>query len=239
MGLFDRLTCQDPRFVCSEGHHLGAEEFQTKDLGCTMGHATIDVADLFVFEPAMWGEPEVGTMIAIYADCTQCPAFVQAGTGNLCAAWVEFAVELAEIGRKGDHYTARVNHVRRTSEPTAEWLRTEPAKPWMKGCLGPMSWDQAQSAHMDHYVRSRVVVADPAELIATIARECLAAMTPDEITHMRHEQRISFAGGNVALSWRPSDGELGSTLKTALDLVRRQAGECPCGKCAAARSEAK
>ena len=44
MGLFDTVTVRDPRFVCSEGHDLSDEEFQTKDLGCTMGSATIGFA---------------------------------------------------------------------------------------------------------------------------------------------------------------------------------------------------
>lgn len=57
------------------------------------------------------------------------------------------------------------------------------------------------------------------------AKTAFDALTPDEQLHHRHEQRISFAVGNVGLS-RPglsrSDLEAGA---------RRAAGPCPCAAC--------
>ena len=276
MGLFDRLTCADQRFVCSEGHHLGHAEFQTKDLGCTMGHATIDEAGAFVYQPGGWGDPDpvLGMApwptIAIYCDCRQCPAFVQPGTGNLIDMWVQFDVKLADLAVKDnpDVYTGRVVSVLRTSEPTALWLSTEPLKPYMKGCAGPMPWAEAHEAHIEHF-RKRiattpgVVVDAPAgplyvprirwdgaavalERALEQARAAVHAMSPDEQVHMRHLQRISFAAGNVALSWpdRTPEEEAAAqaggvenwtALQIALELVRKQAGDCPCAKCKAER----
>lgn len=63
------------------------------------------------------------------------------------------------------------------------------------------------------------------------AKERLEAMTPDQRTHHRHEQRISFAAGNVAMSW-PVDTINGEpALEVTTRLVRQQAGSCPCGDC--------
>lgn len=59
------------------------------------------------------------------------------------------------------------------------------------------------------------------------ARLAVEAMTPDELVHHRHEQRISFAYGNVALSQTDPDE---SVLRES---VRRAAGPCPCGQCKA------
>lgn len=42
MGLFDYVTVRGPSFVCSEGHDLSGEEFQTKDFGCEMGQVFIE-----------------------------------------------------------------------------------------------------------------------------------------------------------------------------------------------------
>lgn len=259
MGLYDDLTCEDPRFVCSEGHSLASAEFQTKDLGCTMGHATIDASGEFFYRPGEWGDPEVGTMIEIYTDCRQCPAFVQADTGNLIDVWVQFDIELADLAEKSnpDVYTGRVVSVARVSEPTAEWLATTPLKPYMQGCAGPMPWAEAQAAHMDHF-RARLtttpaVIVDtpngPLHVILEKARAAVAAMSPDERTHMQHAQRISFAAGNVALSWpertpeqeaaaQAAGSEPRTALQIALELVGKAIGDCPCAKCVAER-EAK
>lgn len=171
MGLYDCLTCNDPRFVCSEGHHLGAEEFQTKDLGCTMGHGEIDATGTFSFLPGGWGDAEVGTTINIYTSCRQCPAFVQAGTGNLIEMWVEFAVDLVapaalnsaahegRIAPGSDPLNARtrfgalVVDVRRTSQPTAEQIATMPNEPYMEDAAGPMPWPEALARHQDSFAR--------------------------------------------------------------------------------------
>lgn len=63
------------------------------------------------------------------------------------------------------------------------------------------------------------------------AKERLDAMTPDQRAHHRHEQRISFAAGNIALSWPDTiNGE--PALEVATRLVREKAGPCPCADCA-------
>lgn len=140
MGLFDRVTVERPEFVCSEGHPLHGELFQTKGLGCTMGHWTL--GETLSGEDGGYGEkprrPFLGT-ISVYASCRQCPAFVQARTGNFCDCPVEFDVEIVDdVVRK----------VTRTSQSTAEWLREEPTRPWMAGCRGPMPWTDAHALHM-------------------------------------------------------------------------------------------
>lgn len=75
---------------------------------------------------------------------------------------------------------------------------------------------------------------DLADLLAR-AKAAFDALTPDEQAHHRHEQRINFAAGNVALSWKePPEGSLaGETLfQTAERLARLAAGPCPCARCA-------
>ncbi len=140
MGLFDEVLCDDPRICCSEGHDLRLELLQTKDLGESMGRWTI-------YEGKLDGEgggygsverPFLGR-IRIYTSCRQCPAFVQAGTSNLCDCPVAFSVEFID-----DH----VRDIRRVSPSTAEWLKSEPAETWMVGCLGPMPWAEAQELHV-------------------------------------------------------------------------------------------
>lgn len=77
---------------------------------------------------------------------------------------------------------------------------------------------------------------DYAALDALLARAKAAfdALSPDAQAHQRHLQRISFAAGNVALSWRepPPDTLPGETLlDTATRLTTAAAGPCPCGPC--------
>ncbi len=139
MGCFDYVEVDREEFKCSEGHVLEGAEFQTKDLGCTMGHWII--GETLTGEDGGWGEdtprPFTGT-VDIYASCEECPAFIQAKTFNLCDHWVEFRVEIVEdIVRK----------VTRTSPPTSEWIETEPKEKWMAGCLGPMPHAEAEEIH--------------------------------------------------------------------------------------------
>lgn len=62
------------------------------------------------------------------------------------------------------------------------------------------------------------------------ARAAVEAMTPDQLAHMRHEQRISFAAGNLKISRPDRD-------PAEIDRgVRAAAGLCPCGPCVAQRS---
>ena len=56
MGLFDYVYVDDPAFVCSEGHDLNGREFQTKDLGCTMGHAKVSGGGI-VLTDGGYGDP--------------------------------------------------------------------------------------------------------------------------------------------------------------------------------------
>lgn len=145
MGLFDRLTCIGPEFRCSEGHDLADEEFQTKDLGCTMGYGTIDGGRL-TFEDGGWGDPlasPISATIDVYCSCAKCPAFVQAGTGNLVAHWVAFDVAIV------DDVVASVT---RTSPSCPEWLASEPALEYM--AEGPMGHAEAERLHV-HYREMR------------------------------------------------------------------------------------
>jgi hypothetical protein len=66
---------------------------------------------------------------------------------------------------------------------------------------------------------------DNLEILMSQVREAVSRMTPDEITHMRHAQIISFAYGNVALSYANPDTDL--ILKACVEA----AGPCPCGGC--------
>lgn len=66
------------------------------------------------------------------------------------------------------------------------------------------------------------------------ASDALARMTPDQRAHHRHEQRVSFAAGNVAMSWPDTiNGE--PAIDVARRLVLQKAGPCPCGDCAHVR----
>jgi len=97
MGMFDRVKCADPRFVCSESHDLSDEEFQTKDFECALGVAVIEDARITFHDGAlgvpMATSPFTGC-VTIYCDCTQCPALVQQRTGNVIAVWCDFEVEI-------------------------------------------------------------------------------------------------------------------------------------------------
>jgi hypothetical protein len=140
MGCFDTLNCSGPEFVCSENHDLSIEEFQTKDLGETMGDFNIS-GNVLTGMDGEWGDfvmfPFTGEL-NIYCTCTQCPAFVQAKTHNLVGCGVEFKVEL--VGNQ-------VVKVTRTSTPTEDWVLEEPKLPWMENCLGPMPWEEAEEIH--------------------------------------------------------------------------------------------
>ena len=141
MGLFDYVHVTDDRFVCSEGHPLSGEEFQTKDLGCTMGDSHIDRGRLHLNSGNYGEDPSIpfnGT-IDVYCTCTKCPAFVQYGTGNLCPSGASFDVEI--VG-------GVVVSVSRTSPSTEEFLASEPLRPYMKDCEGPMPYETAMRRHI-------------------------------------------------------------------------------------------
>lgn len=135
MGLFDYVTVDHPSFVCSEGHDLRGAEFQTKDLGETMGHAY--VGSWIDFIHGGWGPDQVGSItgeIEVYCSCHQCPVYIQARTGNLMDIWCEFTVEIVED---------IVRSVKRTSESTADWLASIPNLKYMEGAEGPMAFAEA------------------------------------------------------------------------------------------------
>lgn len=132
MGLFDRILVRDPRMVCSEGHSMSDDEFQTYDLGRTNGDAEV-VDGRLSFQDGGNGRPVAMPFtgrLTVYTDCEQCPAFVQTGTLNLHMAWVEFEIDLQD---------GVVTDIRRISQSTAEWLAEVPSLPYMKGAMGPMS----------------------------------------------------------------------------------------------------
>lgn len=74
------------------------------------------------------------------------------------------------------------------------------------------------------------------------AHDAFARLTPDQQVHHRHQQRTSFAYGNLAISRvRPTGREYAVDPAIhrldedrLMTLVKEAAGPCPCGTCAAA-----
>jgi hypothetical protein len=141
MGLFDYVHFDRPEAICSEGHDLRDEEFQTKDLGETMGSASI--GDGISIHDGGYGDtqsrPFSGT-IEIYATCRKCPAFVQAETFNTHPVSVDLAVEIRDD---------KVVSVTRTSASSAEQIAEAPTLEYMPNCRGPMSYEDAKKRQMD------------------------------------------------------------------------------------------
>jgi hypothetical protein len=122
--------------LCSEGHDVADEGLQTKDLGCTMGHAEI-VGGKLIYRPGNWGEPltpPVRACLLACCVCRRCPAFVQRGTLNVVGTWVEFEIDVVDD---------EVRSITRVSESTAEFLENGPRRDHLQGCLGPMSFEAA------------------------------------------------------------------------------------------------
>lgn len=147
MGMFDYVSVNDARFVCSEGHPMSDAssvygKFQTKDFECTLGEIVI-AGGRVSFEEGPVGWPHEGIYhgtFRCYAACVQCPGFVQLPTGNLIDLLVEFEVEVAGNVIFG---------VRRVSDPLAKWLAEEPTKPWMTQHEGPMPFEDAVRRHQE------------------------------------------------------------------------------------------
>ena len=168
MGLFDYVTMRDPRFVCSNGHDLCGEEFQSKDFGCEMGRVLVE-SDRVSTHAVCLGKPEADTAKAeIYGTCTQCPAFVQFGTGNLIGCEVSFEIDL-----DGD----AVKSIKRTSLATNDWLRDEPLARHMNRCEGPMPYAEAEQLHI-HYRKCRPEHSAEFEAWATARAHALRAREP-------------------------------------------------------------
>ena len=147
MGMFDTVTVSDRRFCCSEGHDLSSETFQTKDLGECMLDWRITSGVLVPPDESEkgWGIlpplPFSGA-IHIYTDCSECPAFVQAKTMNMCGCSVAFDVMIDKN---------QVVYILRVSQDTKDFLIQEPKLSWMEGCHGPMSYDEALKLHRSRY----------------------------------------------------------------------------------------
>jgi hypothetical protein len=144
MGLFDYVVVDDPNFICSEGHDLRVEEFQSKDFGCTMGTVSIVLDGMVRIENGGFGgdlDYPLNGHFYIYAGCTRCPAFVQVDTYNLIAHMVEFKITVI------DGMCVRIE---RHSPSTKEWIENEPKQQYMENCIGPMPWKEAYALHIDH-----------------------------------------------------------------------------------------
>lgn len=165
MGLFDYVYVSDPRFVCSRGHDLSGEEFQSKDFGEMMGSVSIAGGE-FTTRDGYCGKPEPDSnVVEIYCTCTKCPAFVQFGTGNLSPCDVTFDVTLSG---------STVALVTRTSPSTDDFVRDEPLQRHMKRCEGPMPYDVAQELHV-HYTRMRPVQCEEFQRWSKARSEALRA----------------------------------------------------------------
>jgi hypothetical protein len=142
VGVFDYAICKGPEFVCSEGHDLTGQEFQTKDFACVLAYVTIEDGHVTTEEEGPAGamtQPPFDSPFTVYTSCERCPVFVQARTGNLCDVCCEF-----EIAVEGD----RILSIKRISETTAEFLTREPSEPWMKDCEGPMPRSESWARRM-------------------------------------------------------------------------------------------
>lgn len=141
MGLFDYVYCDHPAFVCSEGHDLRDREFQTKDLGCTMGSA--EIGRRISIRDGGWGDtqpsPFSGT-IKVYTSCHECPVFVQNETFNLHPVSVAFTVEIVND---------EVRSVTRTSKSSAEQIAEAPTLDYMPDCRGPFDYSTANKRSID------------------------------------------------------------------------------------------
>lgn len=141
MGLYDTVIVTDPRFSCSEGHLI--TPLQTKDLGATMGHASIDAQGKLELTIGGWGDPEFQTAaevtgtLHVYAFCDQCDVMItrHGGGVQIHEAWVEFDV-IAVAGV--------VASVTRTSLPSAEYHKSQLRYPGLAGAEGPMSWEDGR-----------------------------------------------------------------------------------------------
>lgn len=177
MGMFDWVHVDRDEFVCSEGHSLRNEEFQTKDFDCVLGH--VYVGHTLTTSPGVMDAAiDLGTFQSYFdigCSCKQCPAFVQADTFNLVPAVVEFRI----------HFIAsKILKIERISESTAEFIAREPGERWMGNCRGPMPYQDAAARHRDR----KFYPWDPAPVVAP---ELVAAQL--EFTEEREAERKRWA----------------------------------------------
>jgi hypothetical protein len=180
MGLFDYVTVSGPAFVCSEGHDLSGEEFQTKDLGCTMGDA--EIGDRIEIHDGGYGDSvdrPLTSTIEIYCSCRKCPALVQAETFNTHATSVEFEIKIAD-----DIVVA----VQRTSETTAEQMASGIREPYMHECRGPMSYEDAKKRQRD----GKFFPWDPVPVVDDEAKEAQRKWRADlDEWHVKNAARLA------------------------------------------------
>ncbi len=143
MGMFDSAYCVGPEFVCTAGHDLSEEEFQTKDLDCSLAIIRIEGGRAWYVSGGIDEIPNaaITETLCLNCVCSSCEAFVQAGTGNLIGVYVTFEVDVD---------AGIVKAIRRVSPPSAEQLAETPRQEWMAGCEGPMPYAEAKERHI-HY----------------------------------------------------------------------------------------
>ncbi len=138
MGMFDSLRCIGPQFVCSRGHSLADEEFQTKDFDCELAWHLIENDTLTFYGAEAVRESEVSKHgiferhehaphlgnIFVYTSCHQCPCYVYGEVGTVVACWCEFKVRLVDN---------KVEAVERTAEDYDEFARRQAELPDLAG----------------------------------------------------------------------------------------------------------
>lgn len=89
MGLYDTIRYNGSRSKCANGHDLSSEDFQTKDLGCTLGYWSLTDENI-EGEDGGYGElpalPVTG-VVYFYTSCSEC---------SEGSDWVEFEAELRD-----------------------------------------------------------------------------------------------------------------------------------------------
>jgi hypothetical protein len=143
VGLYDDISFDDPRAVCSEGHSLVERGFQTYDLGRTLGRARL-AGGWLTFSPGGRGEPVTlpftGELL-LCTDCEMCPAWFSPGNGNIHACVVELWV-----GLEADALVS----VERKSDASAVQLALETRSYHLANAIGPMPYAEALARHRAH-----------------------------------------------------------------------------------------
>lgn len=98
MGLYDSVTVTGSGWTCPEGHDLTGEDWQTKDLGETMGGWTFGEPGSEIVESrhGAYNDVEIESVIRIYTSCPKCPHMLQAKTYNVLDLWVEYELAMAD-----------------------------------------------------------------------------------------------------------------------------------------------
>lgn len=187
MGLYDTLRITHDLARCPDGHDLSEQEWQTKDLGESMGAFHLDetgeIKPLDLPEerwrPSLF--PPKGT-VQVYTDCPECPVWVQKGTGNVIHADVDY-----ELQFEGTRLTGYL----RTTVPYAEQLAKRQASTWFEGAVGPLSDAEAHDLSSAYRLLGYATDAHPsrAEWQAVCAKH---GVNPEEWHTWAAEQRAKF-----------------------------------------------